>query len=319
MILANFLGWHVNPRWCIVRFRQIDSLSSVQMDSFVTTSPPEAHSANRVNEVARWFTWSRESRNVLRQWTTATRDISPPRLISLGLGTKYDRTYSCESMVPTDRSLVEWVHFLANELHTLRPPSDVIFFSDIFGAELNRHSLSLLVAAIRDAIVRITGDYRSALYTPLGSTGRAASGFPLHADLYVPEMLLNIFDDVSAGADSLLLPLHDLEVILSLVSSMPPAIRAEILDCFRLPADCDRFDRFYHMLYGSNRAWKEEISAVLAARQFQIRLNHGEAYLIHDRSWLHGRAAPAGEVSTYRVHRLVFSSAHSQTYRKAPA
>ena len=148
----------------------------------------------------------------------------------------------------------------------------------------------------------------AALYAPLGTTGSGAGAFPLHADLYVPEILWIIFDEVPQGRSgaSLFAPASALLGLLDQVPEIPAATRALVRACFEGPAVEDQFDTLFSLLYGGRELWRRTLRRSLRVYQVQIKLHRGQGYLLHDRAWLHGRATPRGGVAAERLHRLIF-------------
>lgn len=83
-------------------------------------------------------------------------------------------------------------------------------------------------------MVELAGDDRAAMYTPLAQTGRHVADFPLHADLYLPKLLFNVFDHVAeddSGA-SLFVSLTALRQIMNKRKGITHATKARILGMF---------------------------------------------------------------------------------------
>jgi len=156
-------------------------------------------------------------------------------------------------------------------------------------------------------MVALAGDPRTAMYTPLGTIGKNAGEFPLHADLYIPTLLFNVFDNVSSegSSASTFLSVASLRRLIPAVPSLPAARGRAIAALFERETRKDQFEVLYDLLHGEHR-WVPALERAMTRRQLAIRLQAGQGYLLHDRKWLHGRAAPDGSVPVDRLRRLVF-------------
>ena len=216
-----------------------------------------------------------------------------------------------------DADLAGQLNAFARSLLGQGSSGTLLFFDRLLDRNCGRDAVRLLLAALRETIVELHGDPWSALYNPLSSVGSAEGAFLLHADLYPPRYLFNIFDDVpddGSGA-SVFLPVPELAALLREVASMPVRARARILDCLSPVITRDRYDEFYDLLYGPGRPWRNELKTRLRQARSVILFRRGQGYLLDDRRWLHGREAPSRGVSKNRIHRLIFDSKRSGSMR----
>lgn len=142
--------------------------------------------------------------------------------------------------------------------------------------------------------------------------------FALHADLYPPMFLLNIFDDVpsdSSGA-SLFLPAERFFESIHSLQCIPGDIKAAMVDCLDRPVPEDRYQEFYDLLHGDHQ-WTGELQKELQGHARAIKLFRGEGYILNDRRWLHGRTAPSGGVPQNRLYRLVFDTEETLVMRRS--
>ena len=274
---------------------------------FQRVEVPRRHRRSLVNRHARWYTWSADARRILAAWRRGSESLDLPDLVHLDAASPYSATYGATVLELADAVLAEEVLRLARSLATLERPAHLMLLTDLFTG-LDSRSLHLLLAHFRAILAAESGDDHAALYAPLGTTGAAARGFPLHADLYRPEMLWVIFDDVPAddSGASLFLPVASLLDLIDGLAEVPVDVRRQVRECFEAPADRDRFDELFSLLYGTTAGWCGELRERLLAAQLQIKLQRGEGYLLHDRTWLHGRTEPSGGVTAHRLHRLIF-------------
>lgn len=277
---------------------------------FQKTAPPREQAALAVNAHAAWYTWSPEFRSLFGAWRKQVRKLKGPRPLRLLGGEEYDNTFSLSPAALTDTGLTRDLMPFVEDLYHLNVGRRIMLFDRMLGEHLCGHELHCLFAYFRAAIVAITGDPLAAIHQPLHREYKRPKEFPLHADLYVPRVLLNIFDDVPAdtsGASTFLsvpLFLRMLPEVKALEGQAGARI-AEILTGIHRE---DKYEEFYHLLHGSDRAWRTELAEKMAARQLKIKLRSGQGYLIDDRAWLHGRDAPSSGVTRKRLHRLIFNT-----------
>ncbi len=136
--------------------------------------------------------------------------------------------------------------------------------------------------------------------------------FPLHSDLYPPAILFNVFDrvpDDNSGA-SLFLPMKSLEQMLG----RWPVAQRRLAQLLAPETNEDRYEEFYDFLHGSH-PWVESVEKAMSSEQLVVRFSRGQAYMVNDRLWLHGRCAPAGRVTSARLHRLIFDTITTRSSR----
>jgi len=263
-----------------------------------------------------WTTWSPEARRLLQDLTDVTDCLPEPALVRFGDG-EYDYTLDLSRTERLGPNLAARLAAFGRGLHRLATPSPILF-SNLLGPNISRPALRVALAGARTTIVQLTGDQRSAIYAPLGIVGETEQEeFPLHADLYPPALLLNVFDDVpddDSGA-SIFLPAAKLTRAVGELLDMPNLVKREIADCLTRSASEDRYERFYDLLHGDH-PWTERLEHTMEANCVTVRLCRGEGYLIHDRYWLHGRTAPTGGVPRDRLHRLIFDNESTFAERK---
>ena len=255
---------------------------------------------------ASWLTWSEEAQDFLAMWRQISNQLPKPPLVRLLGGQDYDYTYTLDpSPLLDDRSL-EKIRAFAAEFLALSVGESIWFVSDLLGPNLDGPALHRLFGCVRHYLVELTHEPMSALYAPLSTVGTDAGDFPLHADLYIPQVLFNVFEAVPqdrSGA-SLFLPVSVFENILT--SEVPEEVSGSLLRCLREPIQQDSYERFFGLLHNRDAPWYGKLSRALQRHQLKVKLIAGQGYLIHDRLWLHGRTAPRGGVSGNRLHRLVF-------------
>ena len=127
-----------------------------------------------------------------------------------------------------------------------------------------------MLALFRAELASFCRDPRFALYSPLSFWTRHDVGFALHADLYLPELLLNIFDKVPTDASgaSLFLSAGRFQAILHETSSVPLETRNRIASYLKGTLRSDGFDDLYDLLHGQQHEWVRTIHAQMARRSF---------------------------------------------------
>lgn len=292
------------------------------MNAFVRVDPPRCHAARTLNAFGTWHTWSALARRRIADAVPALLEAGPPSLIHLRQGRAYDYTFSllgkqAQRLGPVLGSITE-------ALCTMRVSTRIVLLTELLDDGVDGVALHHLFAWLRDDIARRRRHPFGALYAPLGTIGPTAGDFPLHADLYPPELLFNVFDDVpdDGSGTSLFMPMPCFVRTLPQIERLPVTCRERLEELLRSRVVKDSYDEFFNLLYGTEHPWHGEARTMLASAAFGLRFRRGEGYLIHDRRWLHGRRAPRGGVGANRVHRLVFegdATRRPQTARtKAP-
>jgi len=255
-----------------------------------------------------WLTWSSAFLKFASR-LRRHRDVRSPQVVRVGCDSHYDRTFTGDPRIFEDEELAAGLHRYAHSLIELEPGDELILLDGLIGSGLDGLALRDLLAALRDAVVRERGDQQAALYAPLGSTGPTSGQFRLHADLYVPHKMMNIFDQVPSDGSgtSLFLAVDDFFDTLSDVG-VPLEIVEQLESLFKRRLERDGFQRMQQLLYPRGRAsWSDRLEQAMDRRCRRLRLRTGQGYVINDRRWLHGREAPSGGVHPRRLHRLVFS------------
>jgi hypothetical protein len=286
-------------------------------DIFQPADPPPGQHAHAIAIGASWWTWSDEFRRFLREWAVYARTAPPPRLKLIGRLRPYGETYWHRLRPQRDVALSRQLTGFGRAFVGRGAAGTLLFFDRLLDRTCGRRAIRLLLATLRETIVELHCDPRSALYNPLSSVGPREGAFLLHADLYPPRYLFNIFDDVPADGSgaSVFLPADRLEVVLRGLTSMPARARQRILGCLTSVATHDRYDELYDLLYGFERPWRNELKTRLRQARYVMPFRRGQGYLLDDRRWLHGRDVPTGGVTRNRIHRLIFDSNSSGSMR----
>jgi hypothetical protein len=270
--------------------------------------PAGAEQADAFATAAIWLTWSPQFRDFAARWCGDLSTREAPRMTSTTGGSRYGRTLTSRSSVDGRGDLYAELELYARVLARLEPDRRVVLFDGLLSEPIDSAALTILLAALRDALVRVHGEPEAALYAPLGSTGPDAGRFNLHADLYVPHKLMNVFEDVPTDGSGAALFLSAASLMAALAEANAPDTTIErIRALLERPLEGDRFEEFRGLLYPDTDApWQPALARALSRRQVRRSLGRGQGYLLNDRCWLHGREAPTGGVSPKRLHRLVF-------------
>jgi hypothetical protein len=285
-----------------------------------TIDPPESHRLNNINDYGRWYTWSDQFREFIRVRKSLIELLGKPVLhesiyhdknrswhpwYQAG-GPTYTITESYEQTRDFFCDLLPY----AMDIVDLSVGTSITLLSGMAGDDLSWEILPTVLASIRDIIAKSAEDSKAALYVPLGTRGPLAGEFPLHADLYGPNMLFNIFQDVpndQSGA-SIFLPLSLFKEIIKALPEVDVTTQDKILATLAGPVEHDRFSEFYHLLHHPAHKWVAPLESAMKAKQLCLKMDSGQGYIINDHKWLHGRLAPNGGVSENRVHRLIYRS-----------
>lgn len=289
------------------------------MKLFQATKPPLDREYNLINNYAEWNTWSSEALLFLKKWNIAIKDLEEPNLISVLEGKPYDYTYSLNPYGLVANEIYNEFKLFSETFYNLKISQNILLFSNLLSPEFNSTGLHFLFACMRNYLVEMTGDILFALYTPLGTTTNGAvyismADFGLHADLYPPKNLFNVFEEVdndSSGA-SIFLQTSVLSEILDDINTISSENKSKILDPLFKEDKEDHYTEFFNLLHGHEHRWVDELERIFKARQIRIKMKKGEGYLINDRMWLHGRESTTLPVTEKRLHRFIFNTMENQ-------
>jgi hypothetical protein len=265
-----------------------------------------------------WWTWSREMREWFDQWGEKLQGLPEPELRRFGRG---EYAYSLSLDLPTEGAsdLRRGLERVALGFRRLTPHPGLILFDRLIDDQIAGGVLRKLLALVRSLMVERANDEAEAIYAPLGVAGGTEGGaFPVHADLYPPTLLLNIFDRVptdGSGA-SLFVPSNVVLRAFGESRVVPSRVSRRLQSLLTEPAQGDRYAKLYDILHGPH-PWTRDMERVMKANCIRVSFNTGQGYLVHDRLWLHGREAPRGGVSKNRLHRFVFDTAGTKRLRTA--
>jgi hypothetical protein len=287
----------------------------MQIDTaiFKFTKPPSSLESNAINRHARWLTWSDEAVELLAMFCGEAQRLPNPNVISLPGGSEFSKSFSIPLDALQQLKCFSGLVQMASTIRRSTPGEGIFLFRDLLNKEFRGEQLGKFLTAMREVMVFLTGELHEALYAPLSWVGPKADEFPLHADLYAPNLLWNIFDRVprdGSGA-ARLLPVPVFKKLLK-QKRVPMRDRTVLLSCLNDNSVEDRFRIFYELLHVNYASWTVRLNSGMKEHQFLVPLGYGQGYLINDRRWLHGRNAPTGGVTTKRVHRLVFFSADNR-------
>lgn len=278
----------------------------LKMNLFEPSAPPRTRARNRIHAVAIWWTWSKAFRQELPDLLEfAKAEGVAPQIAHIPGLRRYDYTFSAihsEAGIRWADKLRPW----ALALDRVRTAERIILMRDLLLPRMSSADLRILFSGFRDALTPNLVDASGTLYAPLGDVGGEPTEFPLHCDLYIPQRLWNVFDDVaSIGQSGSSIFLQTSEMLtLAKQSGVGPGDVRQLRDSLQV-SNRDCYDEFYRLLY-SNHPGFSELDRKMRTICFRIRLQRGEAYLIDDRIWMHGRTLTARSVTENRLHRLIF-------------
>jgi hypothetical protein len=284
---------------------------------FQRAPTPRRHRGHALARYANWYTWSPWAISLFRQYGPRLRQ-GRPTLQVVRSCKPYGATYDLPLPARHDE-LRQAIDALAGSLFRVQLDERMLLLRDVLGPHLERAQLHRLLALLRGSLVEIAGDARASLYSPASPARGKRNDFALHADLFVVDRLLLVFDDVPADGSgrSIFLSRATFVSLLERVRTLSAAGRARISGLLTAPIRRDSFNRLYSLLHGDH-PWRDELARALAQDQLAIGLGPGEGYLLNDRHWLHGREAVSRPVGGQRFRRLVFGQVQVGT-RASPS
>jgi hypothetical protein len=256
------------------------------------------------------YTWSAPVRRAIREWSSLADGECT--LIHLGSRQRYDYTFTLRQSASslTQRDALQDV---VEACLTLEPPGGLMFLTDLCVDGMSSTSLHRFFAALRDGISSALADDFGALYAPVRPSGNWVQHLPLHADLYVSSLLLNVFDEVDgASPDATFLSFEQFCTLLRKCPALPEDIAERAIRTIRESPSDDLFDEVFELLYGMT-PWAASLADMLTAEALRLPARRGSGYLVADRVWLHGRAPTDRPISENRIRRLTFDT--YRTYR----
>jgi hypothetical protein len=279
---------------------------------FQRAPTPRRHRGNALARYAGWYTWSPWAISLFREHGARLRE-GRPEIRVVRSCQPYGVTYHLLLPAPHD-GLRRVIDTLAASLSRVQLDDRMVLLRDLIGPYLDRAQLHRLLALLRGSLVKSAGDARASLYSPPSVARGKQNDFALHADLFVVDRLLLVFDDVPGDGSgrSIFLPRAAFVSLLERVRTMSAVARARIAGLLTAPIRRDSFNRLYALLHG-NHPWRDELAHALDRAQLVIGLGSGEGYLINDRHWLHGREAVSIRVGQQRFRRLIFGQVGGAT------
>jgi hypothetical protein len=271
---------------------------------FKQTDVPSWHRRNPLARAALWWTWS----EAFLEFVALLPDSVLRRRVFIAEiegCAPYGDTYFLPLDSLSQQECGEFMRFATTLLSF--SCRELCFFRHLLDPPFCSGQLHVVLALLRTALVRLAGDQRAALYSPV-TTKRVDHGFRLHSDLFITTRVWLTFDAVpndQTGA-STFLSSRDLMTIIRSTRQVPSKIADYISTVMRRPIGRDSFDKLYRVLHSDENRWHEPLQCALQENMNMIRLRRGEGYLIDDRRWLHGRTAVSGKVGSKRFRRLTY-------------
>lgn len=190
------------------------------------------------------------------------------------------------------------------------PGEELHCFAGMLAAPMDTRLLHVGFAALRDALVEVSGSPSGSLYSPVPAS-TIDRGFPLHSDLYLGDRIWLIYDQVAAdgSGESTFLPAKRLLRLIEANPRVPTLVRERIHELVVEAHARDSFNRLYGLLHSPSNPWHRSLTIALERAQVRRAFERGEGYLIRDRKWLHGRLRSKSRVTHRRFRRLVFGRA----------
>ena len=223
----------------------------------------------------------------------------------------------------TDAGLRAELRHLAEAIfdYDVPEPGAVILTGIASDDGLRADRMLAFVGWLRAVMLELTGDAMGSMACPTTESGndidresgkKTDGRLPLHADMWIPGVLFNVFYHVTPGhglttllsVDDLWPALHDF--------GMDPQTIAELQQIVDEAGSCDSYVAFASRLY-DDPEWGLTLADFLDARAHTAPLGSGEGYLVDDRRWLHGRTALPGdlvpaELRPHRMYRLAYNT-----------
>jgi hypothetical protein len=277
--------------------------------------------------------WNEEWRPLLRRFAEQARTMRPVQRVSyeplplwmrakvawskLRTGHEGHAVYTLTWHVPVNEILDgglrrEMLDFARALYHYELPAGDAVILTRMLDGPGAGGTLHLF-GWLRAALAAIAGEESSAIAAPAGQPGDEDGSLALHADMWIPALLFNVFNHVVPGQGaSLLLPIHEMWDVAA-EAGVPADVRAEMEDARVEAGACDYFEQFNGLLYDGH-PWTDRVRRALIDAAIELPMAPGQGYFVNDREWLHGRTALAPdalprELKEDRLYRLAYNNA----------
>lgn len=257
---------------------------------------------------AKWYSWSPFFKQTFKGLKRSISSLNEPSLLYIKNHKDYNYTYSI-ALEKKHRAFLEDFRHFAFALYHFNPQDRLNLFTGMIDKDITNSHYHKIISLIRALLVQDRKNQMAALYAPL-TPGKNQSDFPLHCDLYIPQILFNVFGTVAPDGSgrSTFLPLTTFFELLSTISTMPAKIKQQLKDIFSEELKSDHYEKFYGLLYNEENIWSADLKKTLNKAKISIGLQKGEGYMINDRIWMHGRDRTTGGISRKRLHRLIFTN-----------
>jgi hypothetical protein len=282
------------------------------MPVFTLVQPPDSFLPPPGKHKIQWFGWSREFMELLPLIREAHKKHGKPSFVKLKNYDQYNYTFHIRIEKIKGPLLRAFMPFAISLAH-FRVGRGLNFFSNLINRRMTAPLFHFTIALMRAALVSYRNHEMAALYAPLTITNEE-NEFPLHCDLYIPNILWNVYEEVAPGdlGSSLFLPTEFLlQEELPQLQKIPAGKVKRIREILSRTGRKDRYEEFYDLLYNTAYPWTAGLKERLESNAYQYKFKKGEGYMLNDRLWMHGRTAAAGHVNKNRLHRLVFESRYA--------
>ena len=276
---------------------------------FTRTTVPKTFAASIVDESI-WFTWSPSFRRFLTLWATEVKRLRSPTFRTISGVKDYPGTYALPLGQIPSQLLRNEIRGYARQLYNLPIPRKLWLLTDLYDHRITGSSLHYLFAALRSELVQLGDSEASAIHPGLPRFSADETDFPIHADLWKGELLFIVFDRITmrCGGASIFWKVSELRAFLRETSAVPRLVRQELEELFACPHRDGSFDRLFDLLHTDSYPWSRALRRRMRAECRRISFRPGQGYLVHDRTWLHGREKLREPPLGRRLHRLVFNT-----------
>jgi hypothetical protein len=174
------------------------------VDIFREAEPPRGRRRSPLN-FALWATWSPELLDFFARHRDGDLRARRPLLHHVRGCAPYGLTYRLPLERIRDPRFGDELKRIAAAFSLLAPRNELILLRNLFVAALDANRLHVFLTWLREAIAAEAADPRVALYSPASAERALANEFPLHADLFLVDKLLLVFDDVPVDGSGALL------------------------------------------------------------------------------------------------------------------
>jgi hypothetical protein len=140
----------------------------------------------------KWFTFSKDFYTLLPVLKSAFKIHGAPVFVHSRRSKIYNYSFHVE-LKRLEPSILSELNELAKAMKRVRVGNELNFYTGLINRHVSGELFQFLFSYLRASLAQMDNNELASLYPPLTVTNNEDE-FPLHCDLYVPQILFNVFE-----------------------------------------------------------------------------------------------------------------------------